>query len=343
MDFGYNKLSSFEETVQGIFIIVDIVGDLPVILMEIDPDNNNSIEKTYIYANGEILAQHNGDHTAGRYFYLHDRLGSVRLIIDSSANVKNRYTYKPFGLVHSAETEEDVNNPFGFTGQWYDAEIGEYFLRARMYDPHINRFTGRDPVFGEFEQPLTLHKYLYCLNDPINGMDPWGLWTFHVAGTFMMSGVQSGFWTGGIVFDDKGNVELMRTVGIGVGSPNISGGITFGATSAQTVYDLSGAGYSVGGGISPGWLSVGGDFIYGGEYWGAEITFSPTIPILPPVEVHAHITGTEVGDFSFYEFYEWYENDVKERQIYEARTLGQAEAILFAWGAMDVINDILQY
>jgi len=155
---------------------VDIVGDLPVILMEIDPDNNNSIEKTYIYANGQILAQHNGDHTAGRYFYLHDRLGSVRLIIDSSGNVKNRYTYKPFGEFFTAETEETIGNPFGFTGQWYDAEIGEYFMRARMYDPHINRFTGRDPVFGEFEQPLTLHKYLYCGNNPINFTDTNGKW-----------------------------------------------------------------------------------------------------------------------------------------------------------------------
>ena len=147
--------------------------------MEIDPDNNNSIEKTYIYTNSQILAQHNGDHTDSRYFYLHDRLGSVRLIIDSSANVKNRYTYKPFGDVFTAETEETIGNPFGFTGQWYDAEIGEYFLLARMYDPHINRFTGRDPVFGEFEQPLTLHKYLYCINDSVNLLDPWGLryWT----------------------------------------------------------------------------------------------------------------------------------------------------------------------
>jgi len=58
--------------------IVDIVGDLPVILMELDPDNNDSIEKMYIYANSQILAQHDGNDTDPRYFYLHDRLGSIR-------------------------------------------------------------------------------------------------------------------------------------------------------------------------------------------------------------------------------------------------------------------------
>ena len=57
--------------------IVDIVSDLPVILLEIDA-SDSSIAKTYIYANSQILAQHDGDYDASRYFYLHDRLGSVR-------------------------------------------------------------------------------------------------------------------------------------------------------------------------------------------------------------------------------------------------------------------------
>jgi hypothetical protein len=33
------------------------------------------------------------------------------------------------------------------------------------------RFTSRDPVKGKQKEPLTLHKYLYCLNDPINRVD----------------------------------------------------------------------------------------------------------------------------------------------------------------------------
>ena len=57
--------------------IVDIVGDLPVILLEIDT-SDDSITKTYIYANSQIIAQHDGDHSASRYFYLHDRLDSVK-------------------------------------------------------------------------------------------------------------------------------------------------------------------------------------------------------------------------------------------------------------------------
>jgi hypothetical protein len=47
--------------------IVDIAGDPPVILMEIEPASGN-IMKTYIYGNSEVLAQHEGDTWDGRYF-----------------------------------------------------------------------------------------------------------------------------------------------------------------------------------------------------------------------------------------------------------------------------------
>jgi len=78
------------------FGILDITGELPVILMEIEPASGN-IMKTYIYGNSEILAQHHGDTSDDKCFYLHDRLGSVRLVIDDVGRVQNYYTYEPFG------------------------------------------------------------------------------------------------------------------------------------------------------------------------------------------------------------------------------------------------------
>lgn len=141
--------------------------------MELDPNSGMEIKKTYIYANSQILSQHNGSCSAPRYFYLHDRLGSVRLVINSAGDVN---TYKPFGEMFTTEFSETVSNPFKFSGQFFDDEIGQYYLRARQYDPYISRFTSRDPVDGKFEEPMSLHKYLYCQNDPINRTDPQGLW-----------------------------------------------------------------------------------------------------------------------------------------------------------------------
>lgn len=144
-----------------------------MILIELNAADD-SIVKSYVYANGQILMQQSGL-PSNRYFYLHDRLGSVRQIINTSGNVVKYYTYNPFG--ETLESSGTLDNPYLFAGQYYDSEIAEYYLRARQYDPHIGRFTTRDPVFGQFEEPLTLHRYLYCGNEPVNRIDLTGLWS----------------------------------------------------------------------------------------------------------------------------------------------------------------------
>jgi len=70
---------------------------------------DSSLKKTYIYVAyslgrtySQIFAQHNGDNTAPRFFYLHDRLGSVRLVIDNSDSVAKYYAYEPLGQVFEA-------------------------------------------------------------------------------------------------------------------------------------------------------------------------------------------------------------------------------------------------
>jgi len=68
----------------------------------LEADNGNTIIKSYIYANGEILMQHNGNHTADKYFYLHDRLDSVCEVLDANGTVKNHYKYKLFGEIYIA-------------------------------------------------------------------------------------------------------------------------------------------------------------------------------------------------------------------------------------------------
>jgi RHS repeat-associated protein len=166
--------------------IVDIVAcpesnrgrELPTILLEINPSGGSKM-KTYVYANSQILAQHNGNYNAPRFFYLHDRLGSVRLVINGNCVAQSSYTYNSFGeVIESGHESQAPSDDFMFTRQFYDSETGQYYLRARMYDPPLMRFISRDPVDGKFEEPLTLHKYLYCGNDPINRIDPWGLWNY---------------------------------------------------------------------------------------------------------------------------------------------------------------------
>jgi len=165
--------------------IVDIAGKLPTIIAEYsDP---NSFTNSYIYADGQILARytHNADETVDEnFYYVHDRLGSVRMVVGydgADAYVENHYTYAPFG--QTLQSSENTYNPFQFTGQWCDQETSEYYLRARQYDPTMMRFTTRDPVKGKMEEPLTLHKYLYCGNDGINRVDLDGRWAIVIGGS----------------------------------------------------------------------------------------------------------------------------------------------------------------
>jgi uncharacterized protein RhaS with RHS repeats len=115
--------------------ILDSVGSLPVVLLELDPQDNMSISKTYIYGNSQILTQHDGNDSAPRYFYLHDRLGNVRQVIDSSASVVNCYTYDPWGLPVGDETNETVSNPYRFAGYVWDDEVSQYHCFRRQYEP----------------------------------------------------------------------------------------------------------------------------------------------------------------------------------------------------------------
>ncbi len=77
---------------------------------------DDSIGKTYMYANSQIIAQYDGDYDNDKYFYLHDRLGSVRQVIDTAGDVNNFYSYDPFGKLFESETNQTVLNSFLFTG-----------------------------------------------------------------------------------------------------------------------------------------------------------------------------------------------------------------------------------
>jgi len=154
--------------------VVDTNGELPVILLD---RTSSGIAATYVYGDDPICF-HDGDRTDDRYYYFYDGLGSVRTITDDSANVENRTSYEAFGTkLTGAELEETVTNDYLFTGERVDPATGLVCLRARHYDPLTGRFWSMDPYEGDTADPPSLHRYLYCADDPVNCTDPSGLYT----------------------------------------------------------------------------------------------------------------------------------------------------------------------
>ncbi|MHB9096029.1 MAG: RHS repeat-associated core domain-containing protein [Eubacteriales bacterium] len=113
-------------------------------------------------------------------YYLYDGLGSVSQMVRPNGEVRDHYGYDEFGVpAPGAKLSEDgrnVNhNSFGYTGESWDEEDNLLYLRARYYQPDIGRFTTRDMFPGYTDTPLTMNKYAYVGNNPVNNIDPLGL------------------------------------------------------------------------------------------------------------------------------------------------------------------------
>ena len=90
------------------------------------------------------------------------------MVTDSSGEVAERFEYEPFGLV-ATSTGPLASGAHRFTGKPEDGAIGLYYFGARYYDPEVGRFTSRDPAKDG------LNWYVYCINNPLNRVDFWGL------------------------------------------------------------------------------------------------------------------------------------------------------------------------
>ena len=117
----------------------------------------------------ELIARYNSDE--GTNWYLTDRLGTVRDVVNEVGNLVNSINYDSFGEI-LGQTNPSEDDSFAFTGREYDEETGLYYYRARYYDPILGRFISQDPIgFGGEDANL----YRYVGNNPVNATDPSGL------------------------------------------------------------------------------------------------------------------------------------------------------------------------
>jgi RHS repeat-associated protein len=181
------------------------------------------------------------------YSYIYDGKGNVTALLDSNATVAAAYQYDPFGKVRNVTGS--VNQPFQFSTKPYDDKTGLSYYGYRFYVPSLGRWLTRDPL-GEIGG---INLYGFVGNNPVNLIDPLGLWTASVGASFTLQfGSFSATFSAGYVMDGMGNYGAYYSAGPGLGSGGrLSGGISFGGSNAKTICDLRGPFF--GGNLGGGW------------------------------------------------------------------------------------------
>lgn len=143
----------------------------------------NGRRTSFVYHDGELLQEEGREEQGTSYhlgagmeafrrgqelsYYHRDEQLSTALVTDGQGEIRNSYQYDAFGI--PLETTEQLNNRIRYTGQQYDDVTGQYYLRARYYNPVAGRFMQEDVYQGD-----GLNLYAYCGNNPVVYYDPSG-------------------------------------------------------------------------------------------------------------------------------------------------------------------------
>jgi len=128
----------------------------------------------------DVIAQ--AEASGDVYHFLYDGHGSTRALTGGTEGtgviaivdgVVQRFSYDAYGNALGFNPTTAVTALL-YSGEWFQIDIQQQYLRARWYDPATGTFSRLDPFAGNMHDPQSLHKYLYVHGDPVNGIDPTG-------------------------------------------------------------------------------------------------------------------------------------------------------------------------
>ncbi len=120
----------------------------------------------------ERLGEEQAPQVVPIYYYHPDHLGTSTALTDYNGNAYQFFLNLPFGETMAQQLGSNYyNSPYKFNGKELDEETGFYYYGARYYDPRISIWQSVDPLA---ETMPFASPYNYCLQNPINLVDPDG-------------------------------------------------------------------------------------------------------------------------------------------------------------------------
>ncbi|WP_419786746.1 RHS repeat domain-containing protein [Pseudodesulfovibrio sp.] len=104
-------------------------------------------------------------------YLFYDQVGSLRVVANADGEVIKEILYDPFGGIIE-DSNPGFRLPIGFAGGLHDRDLGFVRFGWRDYDTFTGRWTAPDPIG---DKGGDTDWYGYCLDDPVNGVDPVGL------------------------------------------------------------------------------------------------------------------------------------------------------------------------
>ena len=128
-----------------------------------------STTTTYALGLSNSVAQKSGSTTR---FFLTDLHDDVAGLVDTTASIQGTSSYTPWGgvLATSGSTAS-----FGFQNGLTDPTTSQVDMGTRWYDSAVGRFSSRDTVFGNPQDPATMNQFAYANGAPVLYTDPTGM------------------------------------------------------------------------------------------------------------------------------------------------------------------------
>jgi RHS repeat-associated protein len=176
---GVKRKVKYVTTTENLY--VELGNTLPISADKVKFTTQTDYCGNVIYENGtlsRILVD--GGHitmsgtTPTYHYYIQDHQGNNRVVFNQNGTVEQTNHYYPFGMTFG-EGVDNSDNRYKYNGKELDRMHGLdlYDYGARHFDAAIGRWGVMDPLA---ENGYEVSPYVYCHNNPIFFIDPYGLW-----------------------------------------------------------------------------------------------------------------------------------------------------------------------